>query len=66
MRQLIVEISPAGTVKIDAQGFKGKGCASASEQIEIAIGGPNVTKKKKPDFFCAPVASSAKNTLKGF
>ena len=34
MQQVIVEISPAGSIKVDAQGFKGKGCEKATEQIE--------------------------------
>lgn len=55
MRTITVDISPAGSVKIDAAGFKGKGCAEATEVIEIAIGGGAVkSKKKKPEFFASP------------
>lgn len=55
MQQVIVEISPAGSIKVDAQGFKGKGCEKATEQIEIALGGAGkVSKKRKPEFFAAP------------
>lgn len=57
-RQVIVNISPAGTVNIDVDGFKGGACAKATEQIEIALGGANAgIKKKKPDFFCAPAST---------
>lgn len=52
---VVVEITPAGTVKIDATGFKGGACAKATEQIEIALGGAGPkSKKKKPEFFAAP------------
>lgn len=59
MKQLVIDISPSGYVTIDANGFKGAGCEKASEQIEIALGGAHAdsSKKKKPDFFCAPVGS---------
>lgn len=56
-KEIHVDISPAGKVTIDAKGFKGQGCASATEAIEIAIGGAAAKKKtKKPDFF-APAGS---------
>lgn len=59
MRQIIVDITPAGSVKVEAVGFKGKGCATATEQIEVAIGGAGARKtKKKPDFFAAPVVGT--------
>lgn len=66
MQQLIVEVSPAGSVKIDAKGFKGNGCAKATEQIEIVLGGATPRdKKKKPEFF-APAATGVANKVKGF
>lgn len=56
-QQVVIEVSPAGSVKIDAQCFTGAGCAKATEQIEIVLGGGGNTKKtKKPEFF-APSAS---------
>ena len=55
MRSITVDITPAGSVKVEAHGFKGKGCAEATEQIEIVLGGAaKKTKKKKPDFFADP------------
>lgn len=55
MQQVVVEITPAGSIKVDAKGFKGQGCQKATEQIEIALGGAGVkSKKKKPEFFAAP------------
>jgi hypothetical protein len=56
MRQLIVNITPAGSVHIDAQGFQGKGCAEATEKLEVVLGGGAApkSKKKKPEFFASP------------
>lgn len=50
-KQVIIDISAAGSVQIDAIGFKGKGCAKATEQIEVVLGGKPAAKKKKPEFF---------------
>jgi hypothetical protein len=55
MKQVIVDISPAGSVKVEAQGFNGVGCDKATEQIEIVLGGAGAkSKKRKPEFFAAP------------
>jgi hypothetical protein len=55
MKQVIVDISPAGSVKVEAQGFNGVGCDKATEQIEIVLGGVGTRKKKrKPEFFASP------------
>lgn len=62
MKQLIIEIARDGTTKIDAQGFKGVGCAAATEQIEIAIGGASKKKKTKKPEWSAPVGG--KNVTK--
>lgn len=59
-KQVVVSILPDGTTTVDAQGFKGKGCQAATEQIAIALGGPNrdaSDDKKKPDYF-APVTGT--------
>lgn len=62
-KQLIVDISPTGSVKVEALGFNGVGCTDATQQIEIALGGagPKVT-KKKPEYF-QPAGSATKNRL---
>lgn len=55
MQQIIIEISPAGSIKIDAKGFTGGACAKATEQLEVVLGGATPrSKKKKPEFFAAP------------
>jgi len=60
---ITIEISPAGTVTIDAQNFKGGACAKATESIEIALGGTGPKKsKKKPEFFQSP-STANKNKL---
>ena len=61
--QIVIDISAAGSVTVDAKCFTGPGCAKATEQIEIVLGGGASRKKtKKPEFF-AP-ASSAKAGIK--
>jgi hypothetical protein len=58
MKQVIIDISAAGTVKVEAQGFKGVGCDKATEQIEISLGGEaGKNKKRKPEFFQSPTTA---------
>jgi hypothetical protein len=62
-KQIVIDISPAGSVKVDAQGFNGVGCAKATEMIEVAIGGAGQKKKtKKPEYY-APTGQNANNKL---
>jgi len=49
MKQIIVEITPDGEVRIDALGFRGTACEKATAEIEKALGVP-VTRKKKPEY----------------
>lgn len=52
MKQIIIDIAADGTTNVEAVGFKGKGCADATQQIEIAIGGAAPKKRKmKPEAF---------------
>ena len=51
-KQVVIDITPAGSVKVEAQGFNGVGCDKATEMIEIAIGGAGAKKKtKKPEYY---------------
>lgn len=60
-KQIVIDISPAGSVKVDAQGFNGVGCAKATEMIEVAIGGAGAKKsKKKPEYY-TPTGQSNQN-----
>jgi len=60
-KTLNVSISPAGTVVIDAVGFTGCGCAKASEELELHLGGGQVKKDKKPEYFQPEVSGSNHN-----
>lgn len=60
---VVVDISPAGSVSVDAKCFQGSDCAKATEQIEIVLGGGGrKTKKKKPEFH-APAGARQANKL---
>lgn len=48
-REVIIEISPKGDVKIEASGFSGSGCKEATAAFEEAIGGKTKT-ELKPEF----------------
>ncbi len=61
-KQVVVDISAIGNVKIDALGFKGKECSKVTEHIEIAIGGSG--KKKKTDKPEAFAPASTKGSVK--
>jgi len=49
MKTISVDISETGEVKIEATGFKGKGCKEATAAIEKAIGVVKAT-QTKPEF----------------
>lgn len=60
---VVVDISPAGSVTVDAKCFQGSNCAKATEQIEIVLGGGGKkTKKKKPEYH-APAGAKQTNKL---
>lgn len=44
MRQVIVEVSPTGEIKIEGQGFSGPSCEKCTAALEAALG---VVKKKE-------------------
>lgn len=55
-QQIVVNISPNGTVEIDAKGFTGSSCAIATHELEVVLsGGGKVDDTKKPEFY-APAA----------
>ena len=54
-----VDITEDG-IKLEAHGFKGKGCIKESEKLEAAIGG-NTDRKLKAAYH--KVANTIKNTL---
>ena len=53
-KRVVVTIEADGTTSVDAQGFRGKGCAEATEQLAVALGGPSRDKsddRRKPEYF---------------
>ena len=49
-RQLVIDIDPDGTIRIDAQGFSGPSCEEATRAIEEALG-QVTTVTHKPAFY---------------
>lgn len=50
MKTVIVNISAAGDVTVEAQGVRGSGCAALTKAIEEAVGRVTAD-QKKPEFF---------------
>lgn len=49
--QVVVNISPAGLVSVDAQGFTGTSCDKATEFVELTLGGSGSRKREnKPEY----------------
>jgi Protein of unknown function (DUF2997) len=55
--QINVDISPAGNVKIEAQGFTGNGCAIATHDLEVHLNGGTKKRKEKPEFYSPGVST---------
>ena len=49
-RRILVKVSPAGEITVEAEGFHGKGCEAATKAIEDALGKPR-ERTRKPDFW---------------
>jgi hypothetical protein len=49
MKQILIEVSATGEVKIEAAGFKGQACEKATEAIEKALGVAG-KRTRKPDY----------------
>jgi Protein of unknown function (DUF2997) len=58
MKSIIIEVSPAGEVKIEAVGFKGAACEKATAALEKALGAPS-GRKRKPEYHAAGATSQA-------
>ena len=50
MKQIIIEVSPTGELKIEAVGFKGNACEKATKALEEALGTAG-SRTKKPDWY---------------
>ena len=62
MKSIDIDISPDGTVKIEAIGYKGNACEAATKEIEAILGGQIKSKVRKPEFY-QTVAATQKVTL---
>lgn len=51
MKMIQIDISPAGNVKIDAQGFEDSSCSQATEQIELLLNGQERKREEKPEYY---------------
>ena len=49
-QEIIVTITKANEVTVEAKGFVGKGCEAATEAIENALGGVDA-RNRKPEYF---------------
>lgn len=63
-KNIVIDISPAGTVKIEANGFNGCGCTEATEQIELVLGGGTKKTTPKPEMYNP--AANAQTHRRGF
>jgi hypothetical protein len=50
MKQVIIEITTTGEVKIEGKGFKGAECEKATKALEEALGAVK-DRKKSPDYY---------------
>ena len=62
--RIIVDISPAGASKIEAEGYTGTTCATATRELELVLGGGAIKRKEKPEYFQPPVNTDAHGKLK--
>ena len=60
--QIVIEIAPNGTIKIDAKNFAGENCEEAIGKFQKALG-RKTGGGKKPEFF-APNPRREKQTVK--
>ena len=61
--QINVDISPAGNVKIEAQGFVGQGYSVATHDLEVHLNGGVKKRKEKPEFYSPGVSTQQGNKL---
>lgn len=51
MKTIVVQIDPMGNTKIEALGFNGVGCEQATKALEERLGGGEVVRETKPEFY---------------
>lgn len=63
-KYVTVDIAKDGSVKIEAHGFDGCGCTTATEQLELVLGGAAAQKKDpKPEFYNPSESEQIKGKL---
>lgn len=61
MAEIIVDISAAGSVKMDAQGFQGTSCEDATQRLELVLGGGPKKVDKKPEYYAPATTQNNHN-----
>ncbi len=63
-QEVVVEIAPDGTVKLETFGLKGSECSDELKPIEKALGGKSEV-KPKPEFYEKSVKTKNEQTVGG-
>lgn len=61
--ELVIEIAPDGTVKLEVQGVSGPSCMELTKDLELEIGKVLAT-EKKTEYFSVVDKESAENKIK--
>lgn len=60
-QQIIIDISPTGAVKVEAEGFTGNSCSLATEQLMVVLGGNGEKKTDYKPEFSMPASTAQHN-----
>ena len=63
-RKILVRITPAGVITVEADGFRGKGCEAATKAIEEALGKPG-TRTRKAEYWRQNLTTKNQQRLGG-
>ena len=61
-KSIIVTIGTDGTVEVEADGFRGKGCTAATKFIEEALGMDGKGRKFKPEYSQSETVNQTQRT----
>lgn len=51
MKTMTLRIKPGGNYTTELNGFENASCATATQSLEVLLGGRVVEEEKKPEFF---------------
>jgi len=51
MKKITVDCTPDGEIKVEAHGFTGNACESATADLEAALGKQTAPRKRKPEYY---------------